>query len=132
MRRILRRILSWSIFVVAAACQGGGQGGSGTSDLVDAWKKSGLEPSSFVAADGKAIGAQGCQTGKVSGVETTVCDYPDVDSARRAETAGLTQVGEATGASLAHGKQLLVVADRGKVDNNGKTIKLIASTFRNR
>lgn len=130
----MRRSVSSFVLVVglaAAACQGSGPTGA-TGELVDSWKKSGLTPTAFVAVDGKAIGAESCQAGKVSGVDITVCDYPDPDSARRAEAAGLAQVGDATGASLAHGRQLLVLADRGKTDANGKTIKQIASAFRNR
>jgi hypothetical protein len=125
----MRRLIS--LLILVAACQGSGASGA-TGELVDSWKKSGLAPTAFAAVDGKAIGAEMCQTGKVSGVDTTVCDYPDADSARRAEAAGLAQVGDATGASLAHGKQLLVLADRAKTDTNGKTIKQIASAFRNR
>ncbi len=124
----MRRIVLALILV--AGCDGSGSGPTG--ELVSAWKKAGLDPSGFSTVEGKALGGGTCQAGKVSGVDTTVCEYADADAARKAEPAGLAHVGDTTGAALTQGKLLLVVADRGKADPNGKAIKQIAAAFRNR
>jgi hypothetical protein len=68
----------------------------------------------------------------VGGVELTLCEYDDESRAKKHEAAGLDLVGEATGSSLAQGKLLLVVADRGNVDKDGKRIDTITRTFRGR
>lgn len=122
----MRRIVLLSVFVVAA-CGNSGPAG----DFTNAWKLAGLDPQSFSTVDAKSLGGK-CEAGKVSGVETTLCEYDNADAAKQAEAAGLAQVGDSTGASLAQGKYLLVLADRGRADPNGKKIRDIAAAFRNR
>jgi hypothetical protein len=114
----------------AAACGRSGPSGP-VGDVVDAWKKAGLDPAPFVPAE-KPLPGGTCSAGKVSGLEVMVCEFADADSAKKAEAAGLAQVGDATGAALAQGKLVLVVADRGKSDPSGKKIKDLAAGFRNR
>lgn len=121
MRRVLIAVL------LAAGCSSS----SAPSELVDAWKKAGLDPQGFASIDGKTLGGK-CEAGKVSGVDTTICEFPDADAAKKAEAVGLAQVGDTTGAALAQGKYLLVLADRGHTDANGKKIHDIAAAFRNR
>ncbi len=121
----MRRIVLLSI-LVAAACNSGPAG-----DFTGAWKLAGLDPQGFSSVDAKNLGGK-CEAGKISGVDTTLCEYETADAAKQAEAAGLAQVGDTTGASLAQGKYLLVVADRGRADPNGKKIHDIAAAFRNR
>jgi hypothetical protein len=117
------------LIALLGAC---GKGESGSmADLFTAWQQAGLEPSSFQAADAKALGGS-CRVGKVKGVDATVCEFDDADKAKRAEASGLALVGDATGASIAQGKMLLVLADRGRADPTGKSIQAIAKVFRNR
>ncbi len=120
----MRRIVLLSI-VFAAACNSGPAG-----DFTGAWKLAGLDPQGFTSVESNLGGK--CQAGKISGVDTTVCEYETADAAKQAEAAGLAQVGDTTGASLAQGKYLLVLADRGRADPNGKKIHDIAAAFRNR
>ncbi len=122
----MRRLL---LVALLAAC-GKGEGGA-VADLVGGWQQAGLEPTPFQPVDGKALGGA-CRAGKVKGIDATVCEFDDADKAKRAEPAGLAQVGDATGASLAQGRLLLVLADRGRADPTGKNIKEIAKVFRNR
>jgi len=122
----MRRIALLSI-LFAAACGNSGPAG----DFTNAWKLAGLDPQGFNSVDAKNLGGK-CQAGKVSGVDTTLCEYETADAAKQAEAAGLAQVGDTTGASLAQGKYLLVLADRGRADPNGKKIRDIAAAFRNR
>jgi hypothetical protein len=121
----MRRIVLLSI--VFAACGNSGPAG----DFTNAWKLAGLDPQGFTTVDAKTLGGK-CQAGKVSGVETTLCEFDNAEAAKQAEPAGLAQVGDTTGAALAQGKYLLVLADRGRTDPNGKKIRDIASSFRNR
>jgi len=131
----MRRFIFIFTVIVLAACLAacGKAGPSGpTGEVIDAWKKAGLDASGFGSSDSKGIGGGTCSSGKVSGIETTICEFGDADAAKKAEAAGLTQVGDATGAAIAQGKLLLVVADRTKADPTGKTIKQLAAAFRNR
>jgi hypothetical protein len=121
----MRRIVLFTFLV--AGCGNSGP----AADFTNAWKLAGLDPQGFNSVDAKNLGGK-CQAGKVSGVDTTLCEYETADAAKQAEAAGLAQVGETTGASLAQGKYLLVVADRGRSDPNGKKIRDIAAAFRNR
>jgi len=98
------------------------------SHMLQAWKAAGLEPSQFEKADTKLGGT--CQKGQVNGVETLLCEFKDASAAKEAEVKGLELVGETTGASLAKGRMLLVVADRKNADPNGKHIQQITKTFR--
>lgn len=90
---------------------------------------SGLVIDGVAATDGAALAATDCTRASASKLEVTVCRYPDEAAARAAQPAGLVAVGEATGAALHHGRLLLVVADRGKVDPAGKLINQITKAF---
>jgi len=127
----MKRTFLICALALVAACSKSGPSGP-TGDVIDAWKKAGLEVGDFAAADGKGIGATSCSVGQVGGIETTLCEFPDAETAKKGEKAGLVQVGDATGASMAQGKMLLIVADRTKSDPTGKKIKDLVSTFRSR
>jgi hypothetical protein len=123
---MVKRIL---LVALLGAC--GGSPGGAVAELIMAWQQAGLDTTAFQAADARALGGK-CSAGKVKGVDATVCEFEDADKAKRAEPQGLALVGEATGASLAQGKMLLVLADRGRADPTGKNIQAIAKVFRNR
>lgn len=88
--------------------------------VVEAWKSAQLTPSPLTPAT-VAFGKD-CQTGTVESVEVLLCNFASPAEAKAAEDPGLTWVGQATGASQAHGAALVVLADRRKADPNGKTI----------
>jgi hypothetical protein len=96
--------------------------------IVQGWKQAGLEPSAFTKAETKLGGS--CQAGTVSGIDTVLCEFKDDQTAKAAEPKGLEIVGETTGASLAKGRMLLVVADRKDLDPNGRRIDQITRSFR--
>jgi hypothetical protein len=98
------------------------------SQMLKVWKAAGLEPSAFQKAQTKLGGT--CQAGTVNGVDTILCEFKDASAAKEAEPKGLEIVGETTGASLAKGRMLLVVADRKNADPNGKHIQQITKSFR--
>jgi len=116
------------ILVVALLVCACGKGSKSVSQLSQAWKAAGLEPSAFQKADTPLGGT--CQAGTVSGVDTILCEFKDETAAKQAEPKGLEVVGETTGASVAKGRMLLVVADRRNADPNGKQIQKITKTFR--
>jgi len=101
-------------------------GSAGTADagprgaVLDAWKKGGLSPSPLTPAT-VTVGKD-CQSGTVGALDVLLCVYPSAAEAKAAEDAGLTWVGDTTGASQAAGKVLVVVADRRKGDPSGRTI----------
>lgn len=88
--------------------------------VVAAWTSAKLAPSPLAPAQ-VAFGKD-CQSGTVSGLDVVVCNYASPADAKAAEAGGLAWVGGTTGASLAQGSALVVVADRKKADPNGKTI----------
>lgn len=108
----------------------GGGTAAGDDALIAAWRKAGLEVSALTAVDGKPYSAQACRGGTVSGVDIVLCRYDSGEDAHAAEEIGLATLGAATGASLAHGARLLVVADRRKTDPSGRTIDAILTAFR--
>ena len=110
--------------LLASAC-------SKSSDpaVVAAWKKEGLQTTEMQKIEDKQLGGS-CRAGLVGGLEVTLCEYADESAAKAAEEKGLALIGEATGASLAEGKWLLVVADRRRLDPDGKTLNQITRAFR--
>jgi hypothetical protein len=115
-----------------AACSKAAADDGAAQTVLGAWEKAGLDPAKFEPVDGKPLGDGRCRAGIVKGIAATLCEYPDAAGAKRAETAGLSQVRNATGLSLAEGKLLLVLADRDHKDPNGKHMNEIAKAFRNR
>jgi hypothetical protein len=119
--------------VVASGCGGGKKKAApaGSVDgLMSRLSAAGLAPNKLTAVEVPTLAGGKCQRGDVSGVEMTVCDYADAAKAKGAESQGLSLVGDNTGASLASGSMLLVVADRKGIDKDGKKIDQITRAFR--
>lgn len=98
-------------------------------ELVAKWTKAGLTVSALTDDKSGAIGAA-CKRGTVSGVEVVHCVFASEAEAKAAEDKALAWVGEATGAALAKGQELLAVADRSKADPSGRTINAVTKAFR--
>ena len=116
---------AWLLIALAftgAACSKG-KGASSRDGVVDAWKKGGLETSSLTVA--KSSVGNDCATGTVSKLDVMVCTFKTAKEAKDAEDKGLEWVGDNTGASKAQGEMLIVVADRKKVDPQGKVINQV-------
>jgi len=114
----------WALVLLAAsACGkgGGGASGGGARDaVIDAWKKGGLEPSPFTAAQ-TPVGKD-CTSGTVNKVDVLICTFPSADEAKKAQDAGYAWVGDTTGAVQVKGSLVIAVADRRKADPSGRTI----------
>jgi hypothetical protein len=120
MRTVL--LLGLSLALVGA-CGKDKKGASSRDGVVAAWKKGGLEPSELKAT--KTDVGSDCAAGTVSKLDVMVCTFKTAGEAKAAEDKGLAWVGDATGASIAQGEMVIVVADRKKTDPNGKTIKQV-------
>jgi hypothetical protein len=95
-------------------------GASGRDAVIEAWKAAKLTPSAMTPAT--VTFAKDCQSGTVEGVDVLLCNFAAAAEAKAAEDPGLTWIGQATGASQAHGAALVVLADRRKTDPSGRTI----------
>lgn len=125
----MRALVAAMATIALAAC-GKGSAPSDRDGVVAAWKQAGLTVSAMTAT--AAIGGGDCRAGTVSGVDVTLCSYGDAKAATAAQDAGLAVVGQVTGASLARGPMLLVVADRRSADPSGRTIDQVLKAFRGR
>ena len=121
-------------FVSHAGCDGAktrdAAAGPRTDDaMLAAWRKAGLEVSAFTDVDTKPFQATSCRGGTAGGVDVVLCSYDTGEDAHAAQDLGLTSVGAATGASIARGSRLIVVADRRKADPSGRTIDALLRAF---
>jgi hypothetical protein len=111
------------MLAVAACGKGGGSdkaAGGPRDAVIEAWKAAKLTPSAMTPAT--VTFAKDCQSGTAEGVEVLLCNFASAAEAKAAEDQGLTWIGQATGASQAHGAALVVLADRRKTDPSGRTI----------
>ena len=124
-------------------CSKGGAGAPGdrphvdgtthTDQVLDAWKGAGLQPETFTSIDPAAYRAGYCAQDKVGGVDTIICEYRDdssLDGAKKAIQDEWNREGVHTGVAMRTKRTLLAVADRAKVDPNGKTIAKLVEAFK--
>jgi hypothetical protein len=104
-----------------------------TGDVIDAIKSAQLRPEGFAQLQPIPFGASYCEQGRVEGIDTLVCEFPDIASLTQGK--GLVQEqwgreGVQTGVATSAKQTLLGVADRGHHDPNGKTISRILAAFK--
>ena len=114
---------NWLLIAIAVAACSKGKGATSRDGVVEAWKKGGLETSALTAA--KTDVGTDCASGTVSKLDVLVCTFKSAKEAKDAEDKGLAWVGDNTGASKAQGEMLIVVADRKKVDPQGKVLNQV-------
>ena len=124
------------LLLLLAACENSSAGKSGEAaksspadPVLAGWKKAGLTVSAFDAADGKTYAGGDCYAGQVNGVDAVICQYATPEAAAAAQPAGQDAIAGFTGASIANGKLLLVVADRRSADPEGRTINQATLLF---
>jgi hypothetical protein len=113
------------IALALAACSKDKGGATSQDGVAAAWKKGGLEASPFTAA--KVDVGPDCSSSTVNKLDVLVCTFKSEKEAKEAEDKGLKWVGDNTGAAKAQGSVLIVVADRKKVDPNGKVINQVVT-----
>ena len=119
----MRRKLSCLGLLLLVACSGGPE------DVIEAWKKAGQSTGEFKDVGEKLPGGK-CVTGRVAGLDATLCNFKEAELARKAEDSGWELVGNAVGSSVVSGKVLLVIADPRKEDPSGRRINDLIQTFR--
>jgi hypothetical protein len=123
--------------LVALLVLGGGggckkptEGGVRLKQINDSFVSAGFKLDSFQPADPGRFSAQKCVAGSLDGVDTVVCEYGSAEAVTMGKKAGEDWVAQATtGAVLANGNTLLLVADRSRVDPNGKLIHKITQAY---
>ncbi|HEX2572000.1 MAG TPA: hypothetical protein VH877_20825 [Polyangia bacterium] len=86
----------------------------------------GLKVEGLTAADPGRYAAQRCQAGRVENFDALLCEYGDVAALEAARKKMEGWIANAvTGVTLKHGRVLVGVADRGRVDPNGKNLRRI-------
>jgi hypothetical protein len=111
--------------LVVACTKEGADKPSSRDGVIAAWKKAGLEPSSFTPAITQV--GKDCASATVNKLDVLVCMFGSEQEAKVAEDNGLAWIGDATGASRAQGSTLIVVADRRKADPSGRTINQLVT-----
>ena len=111
--------------LVAACTKQGSDKPSSRDGVIAAWKKAGLEPSSFTPATTQV--GKDCVSATVNKLDVLICSFGFEQEAKVAEDNGLAWIGDATGASRAQGSTLIVVADRHKADPSGRTINQLVT-----
>jgi hypothetical protein len=87
------------------------------ADLVEAWRRAGLEPRPFAVVTHAALADGDCRRGAVSGVDVIVCRFATAERAQEARKGSL-RVTKGQGAASAHvsGQRLLVAQSRQRRD----------------
>ena len=105
-------------------------GGVRLKQVNDSFVEAGFKLDSLRAADPGAFAAQQCMSGSLDGVETVVCEYGSADAVELGRKAGESWAEKATTAAvLTNGNTLLALADRARVDPNGKIIHRITQAY---
>jgi hypothetical protein len=87
------------------------------ADLIEAWRRAGLEPSPFAAVKHEVLADGDCRRGAVSGVDVIVCRFATAERAQAARKGSL-RVTKGQGAASANvsGRRLLVAQSRQRRD----------------
>lgn len=125
MRNVMTSAMRTMAFLlVLTACgksdKSAGSAAGARDTVLDAWKTAKLTPSAMTPAT--VAFAKDCQSGTVEGIDVLLCSFASGAEAKAAEDQALAWIGQATGASQAHGAALVVLADRRKTDPSGRTI----------
>lgn len=100
-------------------------------DVQAGLSKAGLKLGAFQPTDAARFSAQKCEAGTVEALETVVCEYGSDEAVREGKRGGEGWIAAAvTGVALENGRTLLVLADRGRADPNGKLIHRITQAYR--
>ena len=91
----------------------------------------GLKLDALQPVDPGRFSATRCVGGPIEGLDAVVCEYGSDEAVRRGQKAGEAWVAPAvTGAALDNGRTVLALADRARVDPNGKLIHRVTQAYR--
>ena len=103
---------------------------AGSSGVREAWQAAGLEVTAFATVDGANYAGGKCRAGKVAGLDAVLCDYADDAALSRGVEAGYASLGDETAAVVQHGRSILIIADRARVDPDGQRLNRASNLFR--
>jgi hypothetical protein len=124
-------VAALGLMTVAAGCsKKPTEGGVRLEQVSEAFSSAGLKVTDFKPADPARFNALKCVAGQVERIDTVVCEYGSPDAVALGKKAGEQWAsGANTAAVLGNGRTVLAVADRERVDPNGKTIHKITRAF---
>lgn len=122
---------STRLLFLFAALSASGCGKSGIEGELERFKSGGHNVAQFADTDVTALGAKKCQTGIVDQLSVLLCEYSSAEVAGQSQPAAERWGGEiGTVVVLRRGPVLFAVADRNKLDPQGKTISALSKVFR--
>lgn len=129
------RSLALCAVALAAGCHRPPTDGAATLEaIVASLSSDGLKVEGFGPGDARALHAARCQSGRIEGIDATLCEYQSDTALRLGHKAADEWIGSApTGMALEYGRGvhvLLVLADRAHADPNGRAAARIAAAFR--
>jgi hypothetical protein len=111
-------------------CRKTATAGSNLEQINDAFNSAGLKLDPFVPSDATRFSASRCLTGRIEGVDATLCEYGSPEAAKLGHRAAEEWIGPApTGTAIDNGRVLLALADRARIDPNGRAIHKITRVF---
>jgi hypothetical protein len=114
-----------------SGCSKKTEGGAHLKDVESAFGKEGWKIDAFQATDAQRFSAQKCVAGAIEGLDAVVCEFGSDEAVQRGKKAAEGWVGAAvTGVALDKGRTVLALADRSRVDPNGKLVHRISKTYR--
>jgi hypothetical protein len=119
-----------AVLLLTMACNRPTQGGVRLKQVNDGLISAGFKLDSFQPTEPGRFSAQKCVQGTLDGVDSVVCEYGSVEAVTLGKKAGEDWIAQATtGAVLVNGNTMLLVADRGRVDPNGKLMHKITQAY---
>jgi len=120
--------------VPSAGCRRSHVAGTPSTDgVLEAFRNAGLDVAGVANAEPDAWGADVCSSGKVSGVEVVICEFTSDEQLgkTRADTVrDWNSFNIDTGLVLHNQRTLLIVADRGRQDPQGRAIGKMVTAFK--
>ena len=96
-----------------------------------ALRSAGHEVGEWKDSEAPPFHARRCQAGTIDKIDAQLCEYPSADALPLGRSAGDAWIGQAaTGVVLQREQVLLMLADRNRVDPQGKAIAKISRSFR--
>ncbi len=119
------------ICVLAAACSSKPTpGGIRLDQVTKALESGGIKTAPLETTSPTKFSALKCVTGMLDNLETVVCEYGSREAVLAGRKAAEGWVGSATTAIvLDNGLTMLVAADRGRADPNGKQLNKMAALY---
>jgi hypothetical protein len=126
----MRALLLCVAALAAVGCKKSPAGGAGLDQVNESFNSAGLKVEPFVPTDAARYNASRCLSGRIEGVEALLCEYGSPETAKLGHPAGEEWIATAnTGVAVESGRVMLVLADRARVDPNGRAITRITRAF---